>query len=137
VRTQHCHRAFGNFRQVERISTEYVHRKENTSLSRKSDVPIRKNNIPPGPWVKSDTEEVELFANHLAELFTPHNSPDPEVEREIASHKQHKVKMQVFTLRELTLVFKLHPHRAPGSDLVTAQMLHEMTHKGYQSSVHF
>ena len=69
--------------------------------------PIRKNTIPPGPWAKSDTEKVELFANHLAEVFTPHdNLPDPEVEREIASYNQPTVKIQIFTLRELTLVSK-------------------------------
>ena len=97
--------------------------------------PIRKNTIPPGPWAKSDTEKVELFANHLAEVFTPHDSsPDPEVERELASHNQTTEKIQVFTLRELTLVIKkLYPQRAPGSDLITAQMLQEMPHEGYQN----
>jgi hypothetical protein len=87
--------------------------------------PIRKNTIPPEPWAKSDTEKVELFANHLAEVFTTHdNSPDPEVERETAAHTQPTEKIQVFTLRELTHLIKtLHPHRAPGSDLITAHML--------------
>ena len=76
--------------------------------------PIRKNTIPPGPWAKSDSEKVELFANHLVEMFTPHdNSPDPEVEREIAAHTQPTEKIQVFTLRELTHVIKkLHPQGA-------------------------
>jgi hypothetical protein len=51
--------------------------------------PIRKNTTPPGPWAKSDTEKVELFANHLAEVFTPNdNLPDPEVGREIATNTQ-------------------------------------------------
>jgi len=55
--------------------------------------PDRKNTIPPEPWAKSDTEKVELFPNHLAEVFTTHdNSPDPEVEREIASHNQPRRK---------------------------------------------
>jgi len=76
--------------------------------------PIRKITIPPGPWAKSDSEKVELFANHLVEMFTPHdNSPDPEVEREIAAHTQPTEKIQVFTLRELTHVIKkLHPQGA-------------------------
>jgi len=97
--------------------------------------PIRKNTIPPGPWAKSDTEKVELFANHLAEVFTPHDSaPNPEIEREIAAHTQPTVKIQAFTLQELTLVIKkLHPHRAPGSNLITAQMLQEIPHEGYQT----
>jgi hypothetical protein len=97
--------------------------------------PIRKNTLPPGLWAKSDTKKVELFANHLAEVFTPHDkSPDPEVERETAADTQTTEKMQVFTLRELTHVIKtLHPHKAPGSDLITAHMLQEMPHDGYQT----
>jgi len=34
------------------------------------------------PWDKSDSEKVELFTNHLAEVFIPYdNTLDPEVER--------------------------------------------------------
>jgi hypothetical protein len=59
--------------------------------------PIDKNTTPPGPWAKSDTEKVELFANHLAEVFTPHNNlPNPEVEGEMAAHTQPTEKIQVF-----------------------------------------
>jgi hypothetical protein len=88
-----------------------------------------------GTWAKSDTEKVELFANHLAEVFTPHdNSPDPEVEGETAAHTHPTEKIQVVTLRELAHVIKtLHPHRAPGSELITAHMLQEMPHEGYQT----
>jgi hypothetical protein len=68
-------------------------------------------------------------------VFTPHdNSPDPEVKREISTHTQPTEKICLFTLRELTLIIKqLLPHRAPGSDLITAEMLQEMPHKGYQT----
>ena len=71
-------------------------------------------------------------------MFTPHdNLPNPEVEREMAAHTQPTEKIQVFTLQELTLVIKkLHPHRAPGSDLITAQMLQEMPHEEYQTLLH-
>jgi hypothetical protein len=49
--------------------------------------PIRRNSTTPGAWAKSDSEKVELFANHLVEVFTPHdNTLDPEVERELAAH---------------------------------------------------
>jgi len=97
--------------------------------------PIRKNTTSQGPWAKSDTEKAELFASHLAEVFTPHdNLPNPEVEREMAAHTKPTEKIQVFTLQELTLVIKkLNPHRAPGSDLITAKMLQEMSHEGYQT----
>jgi hypothetical protein len=95
--------------------------------------PIRKNPVPPGPWAKSDKEKVELFAKHLSEVFTPHdNIQDPEVEREITTHTQPPENIQAFTLRELkNEIKKLNPHRAPGIDLITAQMLKELPHERY------
>jgi hypothetical protein len=48
---------------------------------------------------QEDSEKVELFANHLTEVFTPHdNTLDPEVERELAAHTQHSENIQAFTL---------------------------------------
>jgi len=95
--------------------------------------PISKNSIPPGPWAKSDKEKVELFAKHLSEVFTPQdNTQDPEVEREVATHTQPPENLQAFTLRELkNEIKKLNPHRAPGIDLITAQMLKELPHDCY------
>jgi len=100
--------------------------------------PIRKNSTPPGPWAKSDSEKVELFANRLAEVFTPHgNTMDPEVERELATHTQHSEKLQAFTLSELKQVIKwLNPLKAPGSNLNTALMIQEMPPKGLRTLLH-
>jgi len=97
--------------------------------------PIRKNSTPPGTWAKSDSEKVELFANHLAEVFTPYdNTLGPEVERELASQNQHSENLQAFMLCELKQVIKrLHPLKAPGSDLITTQMLQEMPPEGLQT----
>ena len=45
---------------------------------------ILKNSTPPGPWAKSDSEKVQLFATHLAEVFTPHdNTWDPDVDKNL------------------------------------------------------
>jgi len=100
--------------------------------SRTTFPPIRKNSTLPGPWAKSDSEKIEFFANHLAEVFTPYdNTLDPEVEREPSSQNQHSENLQAFTLCELKQVIKrLHPLKAPGSDLITAQMLQEMPPEG-------
>jgi len=49
--------------------------------------PIRKNSTPPGPWAKSDSEKVELFANHLAEVFTPMTTPWIRKSKENLHHK--------------------------------------------------
>jgi hypothetical protein len=66
-------------------------------------------------------------------VFTPHdNTQDPEVEREIATHTQPPENLQAFILRELKNEIKnLNPHRAPGIDPITAQMLKELPHEGY------
>jgi len=75
------------------LSNETTNLSENRSNQGKNPEqhsPDSKNSIPPGPWVKSDCEKVELLANHLAEVFTPYdNTLDPEVEREFASQIQH------------------------------------------------
>ena len=57
--------------------------------------PIRKNSTPPGPWAKSDSEKVELFATHLTEVFTPHdNTWDPDVDKKLATNTQHSGNLQ-------------------------------------------
>ena len=101
-------------------------------------LPIRKNSTPPGPWAKSDSEKVELFATHLAEVFTPHDdTPDPDVERQLATQIQHPETLQAFTLKELKQVIKsLNPLKAPGSDLITAQMIQETPPEGLQTLLH-
>ena len=39
--------------------------------------PLRRNMTPPSRWAKSDSEKANLFAEYLAEVFTPHeNTPD-------------------------------------------------------------
>jgi len=64
-------------------------------------------------------------------VFTPHdNTPDPEIEREMATQTQPTEKIQAFTLQELTQVIKkLQLNKAPGPELITALMLKEMLRK--------
>jgi len=71
-------------------------------------------------------------------VSTPHdNTLDPEVERELATHSQHSENLQAFTLSEFKQVIKsLIPLKAPGSDLITAQMLQETPPEGLQTLLH-
>ena len=94
--------------------------------------PISKYSIPPGPWAKSDKQKAHLFAEHLSEVFTPHNNDlDQDVERDLATHIQPPEHLKAFTLKELKNKIKtLHPRRATGIDLITAQMLKELSHEG-------
>jgi hypothetical protein len=48
--------------------------------------PIRKFLTPPGPWAKSDKEKGDLFAEHVSEVFSPHNN-DPVPEKLILKKK--------------------------------------------------
>jgi hypothetical protein len=95
--------------------------------------PIRKYSIPPGPWAKSDKEKADLFAEHLSEVFSPHNNDQhPDVERDLATHTQPPENLQAFTLREIKNEIRmLNSRRAPGIDLNTAQMLKELPHEGF------
>ena len=56
--------------------------------------PIRKYSIPRGgPWAKSDKEKADLFAEHLSEVFSPHNNDqDQDVERDLATHTHNHLK---------------------------------------------
>jgi hypothetical protein len=74
--------------------------------------PIRKYSIPPGPWAKSDKEKADLFAEHLSEVFTPHNNDlDQDVEQDLATHIQPPEHVKAFTLKELkNKIEMLHPH---------------------------
>jgi hypothetical protein len=36
--------------------------------------PIRKKSPTPGPWARSNKEKANLFAEHLAEVFTPNDN---------------------------------------------------------------
>jgi hypothetical protein len=52
------------------METDQIQKKAVTASS-----PIRTNTTPPGPWAKSDDEKAKLFANHLAEVYTPTLTP--------------------------------------------------------------
>jgi len=54
----------------------------------------------PGPCVKSDKEK-ELFAEHLFEVFSPHNNDqDQEMEQDLATPIQSQGRLNAFTLKE-------------------------------------
>ena len=78
-------------------------------------------------------KKANLFAEHLSEVFTPHNNDlDQDMERDLATHIQPPEHLKAFTLKELKNEIKmLHPHRATGIDLITAQMLKELPHEGF------
>jgi hypothetical protein len=51
--------------------------------------PIRATTPTAGPWASSDKEKSELFAQHFANIFTPHNdAKDHEIERNLTAPKK-------------------------------------------------
>jgi hypothetical protein len=68
---------------------------------------IRKYPTPPGQWAKNDKEKAYLFAEHISEVFCPHNNdPDEEVEHELPTPIQSPKRLKAFTLQELKDVIK-------------------------------
>jgi hypothetical protein len=94
--------------------------------------PIRKTSTPPSRWAKSDEEKAAKFGRHLSEVFTPHDTTlDPQVENKLATFNKPQEKLTEFTIMELNRVIKrLHPHKAPGPDNITAQMIEELPTPG-------
>ena len=94
--------------------------------------PIRKYSTPPGPWAKTDREKAELLAEHLFDVFSPHNNDqDQEVEQDLATPIQSQERLKVFTLKEIKGEIKmLNQTNAPGLDLITARMLKELPKEG-------
>ena len=88
--------------------------------------------IPPGPWAKSDKEKADLFAEHLPEVFTPHNNDqNQDVEQELENPIQQQDGLKPLTLKEIkNEIKKLNYKKASGIDLITATMLKELPQKG-------
>jgi hypothetical protein len=62
--------------------------------------PIRKYSTLPGPWAKSDKEKAEIFAEHLSEVFSPHNNDqNQKVEQDLATPTQTQERLQIFILK--------------------------------------
>jgi hypothetical protein len=100
--------------------------------------PIRLKTTPPGPWAKSDKEKAKLFANYLSEVFTPYDQAmDQDIEQELAKPIQPPEHLPAFTLQKIKQEIKmLNPRKAPGMDLITAQMLKELPHEGFIHLLH-
>ena len=87
--------------------------------------PIRFNNTPRGPGAKSDKDKADLCANYLSQVFTPYDQTlDQDIEQELAKPIQPPEHRPAFSLQKLKQEIKmLNPRKAPGMDLITAQML--------------
>ena len=100
--------------------------------------PIRLNTTPPWPWAKSDKDKADLFVSYLSEVFIPYDKTlDQDIEQELAKPIQSPENLPTITLQKLKQEIKmLNPSKAPGMDLITAQMLKELPHEGLINLLH-
>ena len=79
-------------------------------------------------WIRDDVEKVELYANHLQTVFTPHSSlssPEP-----IPEHEQRSPKCIFFSPKEVAATLdQLNVKKSPGPDRITGRMLRVTTHQ--------
>ncbi|KMQ83299.1 reverse transcriptase [Lasius niger] len=89
--------------------------------------PIKKAD---GTWAKSDKEKAEIFAEHLAEIFKP-TSGDSDVNvNDITNTYENSIPL--VTRKELAKEIRgLNVKKAPGFDLITAQILNNLPKKAF------
>jgi len=76
-------------------------------------------------WIRSDIEKVELYANHLQQVFTPHSSQlllPPPPEMECVPPKSFSFSPKAVA----AVIDKLNIKKAPGADRITGRMLREL-----------
>jgi hypothetical protein len=92
--------------------------------------PIRQRD---GSWARTNKDKTNLFAKHLATVFTPHNGStanEDEVESFIAAPCQLSLPTRVFTPTEIRKTINtLSSHKAPGYDLITGALLKHLPRK--------
>nr|AMS38375.1 hypothetical protein [Bactrocera tryoni] len=93
-----------------------------------SNAPLRKPN---GSWAKSDEEKAEVFSEKLTKTFSPFafNGTLPQLEE-----SQYVGEIQPATNKEVENIIKsrFKPKKAPGFDLVTADVLKNLTRKALE-----
>ena len=88
-----------------------------------------------GNWVHSDGEKANIFANHLADTFQPHNTillPEKIniVERFLNSPLQMSLPPKHISPAEVRyIISKLPRKKAPGYDLITSEILNQLPKK--------
>jgi len=63
--------------------------------------PIRKQSPTPGPWARSNQEKADLFAEHLADVFTPNATIDQEISDFLANNLATEENIRLLTLKQI------------------------------------
>lgn len=108
-------------------ATKYLNRPKN------HDPPIRNND---GNWARRDKEKSEIFADHLANTFQPHSPTGMEEIPQVTSHDGATIKSITIAEVASTIRNNLSTKKAPGYDLITAQILKELPRIGILKLTH-
>lgn len=116
--------------------TEYSLWKATKSIKqpKKQNPPIKTSN---GTWARSDKEKANKFAEHLSKVFTPLATNDRREEESIETllHAPGQLDFPIPNFTKIQVkkeCLKLKKDKAPGYDLITAKVLHELPEIGYQ-----
>lgn len=109
-----------------------------TASTQASPPPILKQD---GEWARTDQEKADIFAEHLAQVFTPNpRIVSPEEEKIYKRSKSTPCQPAVsesFTKNKVKLTLKLlNDKKAPGYDLITRRILKELPGSGIQYLTH-
>jgi hypothetical protein len=79
-------------------------------------------------WARNDKEKVELFADHLSKVFTPHeNRPDQAIEDDITTLPQNTLPIKILGPKEIKEEIDfLDIKKAPDIHKITSKMMKEL-----------
>ena len=94
--------------------------------------PIREATPNVRPWARSNQEKSELFAQHFARIFTPHNEEqDQAIEQNLTTPITSQQTITNATPNEIKEAIKsMGLKKAPGPDQITPKMMKELPKKG-------
>jgi hypothetical protein len=83
-----------------------------------------------GKWARSNDEIVDVFAQHLAKTFTPHDASPGSTPDPVPDYQSTSQLKMVIPKETATLVDQLKLKKAPGPDKVPALLLKQLPKKG-------
>lgn len=94
--------------------------------------PLRQSN---GEWARKPADKAQVFANFLKDVFKPNEhdtrNTEDEIDQIIESDQQMSLPLRLCTPTEIQKTIKnLKKRKAPGFDLITAEVLNHLPRKG-------
>jgi hypothetical protein len=105
---------------------------QKSSKPPQEDPPIRKQTPTPGPWARNNQEKADLFAEHLADVFTPNDATiDQEISDFLANNLEMEESFRLLMPKQIKKeISYLTIRKSPGIDQISPTMLKELSQKG-------